>query len=199
MATKTLNFRTFGLQKDTAVVLVINPPAGPKLYRDQFPVVWKVLEFPALVHGKATVKYSPRPAIGYVQTESDSLVDASSWSEVNNEDIDKVIGGAGLPFKNESKHRANLSVGLVKGNGIGQIFEPIIMWRRVDPGSTVTAQFAPVLSAYFIRNYEVSQMLRGELEVARTWEQNLNELDDVTYWDVIQDSESGNFFIESAN
>ena len=42
-------------------------------------------------------------------------------------------------------------------------------------------------------------MLRGEVETDAIWEMNLNELDDVTGWNLIENEESGMFSIEPAN
>lgn len=44
-----------------------------------------------------------------------------------------------------------------------------------------------------------SQMLRGEVETDAIWSQNLNELDDVTGWNLVEDEESGMFSMERAN
>lgn len=41
-------------------------------------------------------------------------------------------------------------------------------------------------------------MLRGEVETDAIWECNLNEVDDVTGWDLLEDEESGEFSIEAA-
>jgi hypothetical protein len=42
MATKTLNFYAHGLDHDTTVMLMFNPPDSEKLYIDQFPHVWSM-------------------------------------------------------------------------------------------------------------------------------------------------------------
>lgn len=42
-------------------------------------------------------------------------------------------------------------------------------------------------------------MLRGEIETDAIWECNLNELDDVTGWNFIENDESGQFSIDKAN
>ncbi|KAF8597189.1 hypothetical protein BDV93DRAFT_513565 [Ceratobasidium sp. AG-I] len=41
-------------------------------------------------------------------------------------------------------------------------------------------------------------MLRGEVETDAIWECNLNELDDVTGWNFVEDEESGAFTIQKA-
>ena len=43
------------------------------------------------------------------------------------------------------------------------------------------------------------EMLRGEVETDAIWRCNLNELDDVTGWNFIEDEATGAFFIEPSN
>ncbi|KAG8701180.1 hypothetical protein FRC09_005517 [Ceratobasidium sp. 395] len=169
MATKTLNFYSYNLQKDTSVVLMFQPPSNDKLFKDQFPVVWKVITFRARGHGKATVKYAARLAFGYAQTDADNLVDSGAWTEVRSGEMTSIQGDAGekrfggitkregtklLVCKNNSSGRADLSIGFVKGDGIDQRFEPTLVWTGVGAKSNITAQFTPVLRAYVTRDYQ---------------------------------------------
>ncbi|KAG8793422.1 hypothetical protein FRC12_002797 [Ceratobasidium sp. 428] len=210
MATKTLNFYSYNLQKDTSVVLLFRPPANNKLFKDQFPVVWKVITFRARGHGKATVKYAARLAFGYAQTDADNLVDSGAWTEVRSGEMTSITGDAGekrfggvtkregtklIVCKNNSSGRADLSIGFVKGDGIDQRFEPALVWTGVGAKSNVTAQFTPVLHAYVTRDYQASQLLRGEIETDEIWSQNINELDDVTGWNFEEDDANGGFSI----
>ncbi|QRV94541.1 hypothetical protein RhiJN_22559 [Ceratobasidium sp. AG-Ba] len=214
MATKTLNFYTYNLQRDTTVMLMFQPPNSGKLYKDQFPVVWKIITFRAGGHAKAVVRYAARLAFGYAQADDENLVDSSAWVEVKSGDITSVTGDYGvkrfgevsrrqdtrlLVCKNNTKERANLSIGFVKGDGLDQRYEPTLLWTGVGAKSNITAQFTPVLTAYVTRDYKESQMLRGEVETDPIWSQDLNMLDDVTSWNFVEDGASGSFFIERAN
>ncbi|KAG9085642.1 hypothetical protein FRC06_003526 [Ceratobasidium sp. 370] len=223
MASKTLNFYTYGLQKDTTVMLMFEPPSDVKLFRDQFPVVWKIITFRAGGHSKASVKYVARLAFGYAQTarfslnarnDDNNLVDSAAWVEVMSGDMSSITGGPGqkrfgpttkregtklLVCKNNTNERANLSIGFVKGNDINQRFEPTLVWTGVGSKSNITVQFTPILTAYVTRDYQASQLLRGEVETDKIWSQNLNELDDVTGWNFVEDDTSGAFSIEKAN
>ncbi|KAG9096234.1 hypothetical protein FS749_008865 [Ceratobasidium sp. UAMH 11750] len=214
MASKTLNFYTYGLQKDTTVMLMFQPPSTSKLFRDQFPVVWKIINFRAGGHSKATVKYVARLAFGYAQTDDNNLVDSAAWVEVMSGDMSSITGAAGdkrfgpttkregtklLVCKNNTDQRANLSIGFVKGDGIGQRYEPTLVWTGVGSKSNITAQFTPILTAYVTRDYKESQLLRGEVETDAIWSQNINEIDDVTGWNFLEDDSNGSFIIERAN
>ncbi|KAB5589142.1 hypothetical protein CTheo_7414 [Ceratobasidium theobromae] len=214
MASKTMNFYACGLQKDTTVMLMFEPPKNDKLFRDQFPVVWKVITFRAKGNAKATVKYVNRLAFGYAQTDSENLVDSAAWVEVKSGDISSITGGPGqkrfgdiskgsgtklLVCKNNTNDRANLSIGFVKGDDIDQRYEPTLVWTGVGSKSNITAQFTPTLTAYVTREYKATEMLRGEVETDAIWTCNINEIDDVTGWNFIEDGASGAFSIEAAS
>ncbi|KAG8701179.1 hypothetical protein FRC09_005516 [Ceratobasidium sp. 395] len=195
VAAKILNFYTTNLQKDTSVVLVFRPYDNDKLYKSQFPV------------------------------DRDNLVASSSWTEIHSEDTQ---GGAnrGVVCENNSSDRADLAsvdewaIGFIRGDGTDQKFEPTLVCTGVNADSKVTTQFTPVLQAYVTQDYQgiypplsplyvhsklaptpillVSQLLRGEFETEKIWEQNVNELDDVTGWNFDEDEASGQFSITPA-
>ncbi|QRV94507.1 hypothetical protein RhiJN_22525 [Ceratobasidium sp. AG-Ba] len=164
MATKCLHFYTYNLRRDTTVMLMFQPPDSEKLYKDQFPVVWKVLTFRAGGHAKAVVRYCARLAFGYAQTASsvtllpawlliieqddDNFVTSAAWVEVKSGDQTEIVNSGGgsrfgkktegnvstsrlLVCKNNSKSRANLSVGFVRGDFIDQRYDPMLVWRGV--------------------------------------------------------------------
>ncbi|KAF8751671.1 hypothetical protein RHS01_08249 [Rhizoctonia solani] len=238
MASKTLNIYSYGLQKsisflscrdfaltitfvrDTTLMLMFEPPNSSKLYRDQFPVVWKVITFRAKGHSKAALHYQQRLAFGYAQTDWDNLVDSAAWVEVARE-VSRISGKAGhkrfghnakghatkkLVCKNNTDSRANLSIGMSSdilfeplliclkdssgGDGINQRYEPTMLWTGV--GSL------PILSAYITRDYKATEMLRGEVETDAIWTVNLDQLDDVTGWNLVEDDVTGAFGIERA-
>ncbi|KAG8700745.1 hypothetical protein FRC11_012699 [Ceratobasidium sp. 423] len=213
MASKTLNIYAYGLQKDTSLMLMFEPPNSSKLFKDQFPVVWKVITFRAKGHAKATVHYHQRLAFGYAQTDRDNLVDSAAWVEVVSGDISSISGDAGqkrfgenskgngtklLVCKNNTDSRANLSIGFLNGEGVYQRYEPTLVWTGVGSKSNITAAFTPVLSAYVTRDYKATEMLRGEVETDAIWSCNLNLIDDVTGWHLFEDEASGAFSIEPA-
>ncbi|ELU37148.1 hypothetical protein AG1IA_08822 [Rhizoctonia solani AG-1 IA] len=64
-----------------------------------------------------------------------------------------------------------------------------------DPGASITAQFKPKLSAYITREYQATEMLRGEVVTDEIWSQNLDELDNITGWYLMEDRDNGTFAI----
>ncbi|KAG9096237.1 hypothetical protein FS749_008868 [Ceratobasidium sp. UAMH 11750] len=215
MATKTLNFHTYGLQKETFLMLMFEPPNTSRLYRDQFPVVWKLVKLTPNLrgHGKATVRYVNRLAFGYTETEDNDLVDPSAWVDVQSGDVAVITGDTDSQYFGEVSHRTNndhiicknrssarvdLSLGFVAGDKVNERFQPTFFWPDVGSGSNVTAEFTPILKAYVTGEYQESQYLRGEVDTDAIWSQDLDELDDVTGWNFVEDPETGVFTIEQA-
>ncbi|KAG9118455.1 hypothetical protein FRC07_007029 [Ceratobasidium sp. 392] len=93
----------------------------------------------------------------------------------------------------------NSSQGLVKGEGVNERFEPVHYWDNVGTGSNVTAEFTPVLTAYVTGSYQGTEYLRGEVDSDAIWSQSLDELDDVTGWNFVEDPETGFYSIEQAD
>ncbi|QRV85490.1 hypothetical protein RhiJN_27564 [Ceratobasidium sp. AG-Ba] len=225
MATRTINFYTNNLRQETelelhyhlrdvSIVLVFQPLSVGKLFKTQYPIVWKVITFRKGAHSKATVRYSSRLAFGYSQTDDDNMVDSAAWIEVQSGDVatlKNVDGGKQftgvinregskqIVCKNSTNQRVNFSIGFVKGNDFDQRFDPALLWTGVGAGASISTQFTPVVSAYVTSGYRESQYLRGEVETDAIWTQDINLLDDVTSWYFKEDGESGEFLLQQAN
>ncbi|QRW26001.1 hypothetical protein RhiXN_11078 [Rhizoctonia solani] len=220
MASKTLNFYAYGLQKDTSLMLMFDPPNKSNFSKINF-LLSGVITFRANGHAKATVHYHQRLAFGYAQTDRDNLVDSAAWVEVVSGDISSISGAGQKRFGNNSKGngtkllvcknntdgRANLSIGFLSGDEFTNAtsphwfglerYEPTLVWTGVGSKSNITAAFTPVLTAY-TRDYKATEMLRGEVETDAIWSCNLNLIDDVTGWHLFEDQASGAFTIEPA-
>ncbi|KAG8708892.1 hypothetical protein FRC08_018659, partial [Ceratobasidium sp. 394] len=210
MATKTLNFYSYALAQ-----YAYPPPNSSELYRNIFPAVWKNLKFIGGGHAKVALNYSPRLGFGIGQIEDDKLVTSSVWTEIKSGQSTKVTGSeddrrfapvtpgenadAEAVCENASHNPINLTLGLIKGDGIDQRFESIFLWKALKPGSTASVEFKPILIAYVVKNYTGGEILLGGVEADPIWTQNLNELDDVTGWNLLQDDATGNFAIEPAS
>ncbi|KAG8698596.1 hypothetical protein FRC08_005811 [Ceratobasidium sp. 394] len=216
MATKTLNFYSYALAQDVNLLLVFQPPNSSELYRSIFPAVWKNIKFIGGGHAKVALNYSPRLGFGIGQVqEDDKLVTSSVWTEIKSGQSTKVTGSeddrrfapvtpgenvdAGAVCENASHNPINLTLGLIKGDGIDQRFESIFLWKALKPGSTATVEFKPILTAYVVKNYTGGEILLGAVEADPIWTYNLNELDDVTGWNLLQDDATGGFAIERAS
>ncbi|CAE6437559.1 unnamed protein product [Rhizoctonia solani] len=136
-----------------------------------------------------------------------SLVESAAWVEVrgasNNRmrsmNRNKTNEVMRVYCKNGSDRPANLSIGLLKGDSIYQHYEPICLWTGVEPGSDILAHFMPRVSAYVTRDYKVNEMLHNQVEADAIWTQNIDEVDDVTGWNLTENPNTGQFSIERAD
>ncbi|CAE6478036.1 unnamed protein product, partial [Rhizoctonia solani] len=220
MNTKTLNFYPRGLQGDVTIIFTFEPPTSQphRLFKDQFPVVWKVVTFRAEGPGRSgnvTIRCPSLFAFGYARIDQNNLVDSTPWVEVRSGDISSITGGPSqrhfeentkdngtklLTCKNNTDGPANLSIGFIRGSDTHQRYEPTFVWTGVRTGSSITAEFSPILSAYLADDpYKATQMLRGEISTDAIWTQNLDDLDDSTGWYVTEDDRSGAFNIQNAS
>ncbi|KAG9101285.1 hypothetical protein FS749_008257 [Ceratobasidium sp. UAMH 11750] len=83
----------------------------------------------------------------------------------------------------------------MKGDGVDQHFEPTLVWQGVGSGSSITAQFTPIVQAYVTDEYQTSQLLRGDIVSDLIWQMNLSELHEVTDWKFEEDDSNGAFSI----
>ncbi|QRV94540.1 hypothetical protein RhiJN_22558 [Ceratobasidium sp. AG-Ba] len=213
MITKTLNIYGYDLREDTTIMLMFEPPDNEKLFKTHFPVVWKVITMPAGGHCKARVQYTARPAFGCAETDENYVVGNMAWEEIKSgirssisgeyfgrrrDSDEKGYSNHVIVCTNSTRKRANLSIGFVKGEGIDQRYTPVLFWKGVGAGCKVSTQFTPVLNAYVTQAYKSSEMLRWETEVDPIWSCNLDELDDVTGWNLFEDYRSGAFYLEES-
>ncbi|KAF8679970.1 hypothetical protein RHS04_04840 [Rhizoctonia solani] len=202
-------------------MLAFEPRQSSKLYEDYFPVVWskpiegwkytasltteqEVFTFRKQGHPKKTVRYTPRVAFAYAQADHNSLVECAGWVEIR-DDINNGTSPMGRNnasgpgtmrayCKNGSKRRADLSIGLLKGDSNYQHYEPICLWPGVE--SDIIAHFKPIVSAYVTRDYKVNEMIHRKVEADAIWTQNLDQIDDITGWNLTEDPITGKFSIE---
>ncbi|KAG8768534.1 hypothetical protein FRC12_005506 [Ceratobasidium sp. 428] len=217
MLGKKLHFYSYGLEKETTLILAFKPPDTPEPDPNRVPIAWKIIKLiPRVgVHSRATVHYIPRLAFGHGQSEDDGLVAPSIWMEVKSGDHTSIVGEDDEKHFTHVSHRENtksvtctnssdnptdLALGLVKNTGINTRFEPIFLWTSVMRGTNVGAQFTPILLAYAVREQDPNEFLRMAERVRPepVWSQNLDELDRVTGWNFMEDEGCGQFIIEPA-
>ncbi|KAF8600651.1 hypothetical protein BDV93DRAFT_546257 [Ceratobasidium sp. AG-I] len=210
MAGKTLNFHSNGLTRDTTLVLVFDPPQNSDLFRYEFPVVWKEINFKGQGESNAYVWYRADLGFAYSQIDDDDILKVSAWTEAKHGETTKSEGGPEVEYygpnrqrypvkvgcKNTTSTRANLTLGSTQLHEVGQAFDPIHVWTGVGTKSAVTAHFTPIISAYVTRDYKQSQMLYRKPLVDPIWRQDLNELDEVTECNLVENGETGGYTIE---
>ncbi|RPD63484.1 hypothetical protein L227DRAFT_561598 [Lentinus tigrinus ALCF2SS1-6] len=196
MATRNLTFRSTNLGDNVTLMLCFTPPV-PGLYRDQFPIAWKVTTLAA--RGRSSLNATWTSTLGFSATQvgEGSLVTAGNYTPIKAGQTTTLLldQTANPPVQHwtDPKDRSGVTsvqavnrTGGPAGIGIGFITnldEPTedinlaLTWPNVGNTLAVTGDFTPVLSAYIALDYQETQMVRGDIQsVDPIWKVNLLSL-----------------------
>ncbi|KAG8754889.1 hypothetical protein FRC11_006381 [Ceratobasidium sp. 423] len=169
------------LTRDTTLLLSFMPPKTEELYRDIFPIAWKVLRISGgHVGTSAVANYSSRLAFGVTQINNTNLTIPETFIELglgqstrlttNNEGFTHWSLPSGKPVIADGPLKAVNDTGDQKDISIGSLdvytssFLPIICWPKVNNGGTATVKFTPDLHVYAYSGYRETELIRGEVE-----------------------------------
>ncbi|QRV82065.1 hypothetical protein RhiJN_10080 [Ceratobasidium sp. AG-Ba] len=179
---KSLNFYACGLEKDVTLMLVFKPATSAKLYRDQFPIVWKHIQFFAGGHNKAEITYSSRLGVGLPQIDDGGRVSASRWAEVKAGDVINITDANGVPrlgtitnmeeethlisIKNPTHEPVDVTVGLLAGDHLEQRFEPVFLYKTLSEAATISPEITHVVEAYVTRDYNGTYLVSSNVSAS---------------------------------
>jgi hypothetical protein len=190
--TKTLIFTFKNLPADTSVLLCFNDPSPSILGGQQGPLAWKVLVMRKGQMGATPVTFTSQLAFGQSTLDSQNVVEGNIWVPIDEGQIVSLmpneVAGNGPLFgppaahpeintlitaSNDSGAIENMSVGFMNGDN----YEPTFIWMDVGAGTSVEAQYHPILKAYVTSQYKEAQFLTADLmTMAPIWTQNLSDL-----------------------
>ncbi|KAF8600654.1 hypothetical protein BDV93DRAFT_608556 [Ceratobasidium sp. AG-I] len=208
----TLNIYSYGLTQNTTLVFLFQTSRSSDTFLYEYPVVWKAKTFGAQAHSKATIRFESRIGFGYSTIDKKGVVKVSGWTEAKSgettwseegpevEHLGPGLWGQAteLGSKNTTETRANLTFGVVHGDGDRQTFEPIHVWTGIGTKSTVTTHFTPTVAVHVARNYKESQKLSEEFETDPIWEFNIEQFRGETGWNLIENKDTGDVSIQRA-
>ncbi|KAG8930272.1 hypothetical protein FRC03_000698 [Tulasnella sp. 419] len=155
-------------------------------------------------------------AFGFPQVNRDNYIEAESWQELKLGEavtlIDSSMGKTFTPdatpmtgstsrlmtLKNRCRDRVDVGIGFVHGDGATQTYEPTLYWEGVGSNTNVSIQFTPQLKIYLTKDYQATDILRGDIETPSLFTRDLNTLAGVTAWNVVETS-GGSFNILPAS
>ncbi|KAG8796427.1 hypothetical protein FRC17_007999, partial [Serendipita sp. 399] len=185
---RTLNIINRGdLPDDTTLVLLFRPVEG--LYRETYPVCWKVGTFAAGTPRSMVVTYKNRLAYSHPQVEDDKIVSVNPWVNLNvgqKTTLTKEESGPykfTYPISGEEDHLiADNNTDSIQELALGVTSQPgrppssVLYFSNIETGSNVTTQFRPVLTACVTDQYQETQILRDGVRVPEIWKQDLEAL-----------------------
>ncbi|KAI0743060.1 hypothetical protein C8Q80DRAFT_951291 [Daedaleopsis nitida] len=196
MFVRNLTFKSTNLGDNVSLMLCFTPPVQT-LYKDQFPVAWKVTTLAARGRSVMNATYVSQLGFSASQVGEGSLVTAGNYTPIDVGEsttlqLDNTANPPVYHWTDPEPRKGLTSVQAVNGtgqySGIGlgfitdldgpnEDFNSAIMYPQVGAGLAVTAEFTPVLSAYVALDYQETQMIRADIQsVAPIWTKNLLSL-----------------------
>jgi len=205
MGSRTLNFNGQDLGQDVTLMLTFTPPRIGTLYKDEFPLAWRILQFPATGRVSAGVTYTPATAFLYPQIESGNVVNASNWQPCAlgqktqlNPDHGFAVPVKGvedfLSCTNKSSTPASIGIGFYDGDEI----TPDIIWTKIAVNNTLKAFLSAKMLIYATSDYKQSEMITGDIESPLLWSHDLKSLASVTKLTVAVDPDTGEVSVSTA-
>ncbi|GJJ15917.1 hypothetical protein Clacol_010196 [Clathrus columnatus] len=194
--TRNLTFHVNDLGSEGALVLLFEAPYGAE---GGFPIAWKVIPFQAGGYYEVPVTYNNKPRFGRPQVAQDIVSDAVGVNLNPNERTDltennglfqfsvpQFVSGIGGAIQCRNLTNAVQEIGIDSCTGIDQSFSGFdsgswtsnitFYWDGVGSGSTISAQFKPVLKAYVTTDYKQNAIIRRPIEFPVIWQQDLSTL-----------------------
>jgi len=197
MASRILTFKTMRdgehkLKKSAVLILTFEPLNKSKLYKDQFPVIWKRIILAEGQSTSASIEYTgklgvattttgndvvyPGPFVDMKPGQSSALsVDQRSeigpaaplvWSDPT--PLNPISGDRLFSATNKTGYPKDISVGLIteefKSGFKISGFQPVLTCHNLDNNYTLSIEFTPRLKIYSYSNYKETQIIRAEVE-----------------------------------
>ncbi|KAG8833562.1 hypothetical protein FRC17_010444 [Serendipita sp. 399] len=206
---RTLNIINRGdLPDDTTLMLSFQPIEG--LYKETYPVCWRVGTFAADAPGAMVVTYKNQLAYSRPQVINGNIVAVSTWVNLNVGQKTTLTKDSGPykfspPTSGEKNYLiAENDTGSIQEMAIGFTSQPgmppssVLYFDKIGTGSNVTTQFTPVLTAYVTSQYQQTQILKGAIQTPAIWKQDLAELSESTTLIFSRDKATGRYSLEIA-
>ncbi|KAH9475691.1 hypothetical protein JR316_0011250 [Psilocybe cubensis] len=210
--TRKLNFMSNQLSKDVTLVFMFEPLTKGKLFSDIFPVCWKVMKFRAGSIDNGLAMYTADTGFLIPQVDSGNIVFSSSARRCQSGQVCELVTEDGdnflkAPVKAENADNivqckvktdfpATLGFGIFDKSGTRM--EPIFTWTDIPKGDTLSLALTPKLKIYAVTDIKVNQVLKGEVQSPKLFEENLIELPPLSKWEVYIEENTNAVRIRSA-
>jgi len=192
----TLEFRgDKSLLSTTDLLLTFDKQSMEGVYSIFNPVAWKVTSFPAGGGGSFKATYTADLAFTRAQIDGGSQVSASYFTHINvGEETTLTVTSPGPPATyafstpvtwpgappdefqciNQTGGFQNIGVGFYE-EGLQDPDTSIVINNVPDNGSSVAAQFTPILSAYVITGFVQNQIITAQIQSDLNWDKDLTD------------------------
>jgi hypothetical protein len=204
---RNLTFQSNNLGKDATIMLALINGDLKGLYEDFFPIVWKVSTFGKEGAYRAQATYTNQLAFSKAQVVNGNLISAGTCVKINDSEKTTLTqandvyhfsapqaGTSGiLQAENKTGAVQDIAVGFMNKGDL--MPTPALYFNDVGDGSSVKAQFTPILRVYVTSDYQETAILRGAIDTPAIWTQDLAALAESTTWTLKRDMATGHYSI----
>ncbi|KAG1846391.1 hypothetical protein DFJ58DRAFT_843470 [Suillus subalutaceus] len=208
--TRHLTFQSNDLGKEVSIMLALVDENMQSLYKDRFPVVWKVSKFGKSGAYRAQATYTNQLAFAKAQLTDGNFISAGTSVKVNVgqkttlTEANDVFSFSSPQQGSSGFVQALNNTGAIQDIAVGFLNKgdfmptPALYFDEVGDGSHVTAQFTPILRVYITSDYQETSIIRGAIETPVIWKQDLSVLAENTVWNLKRDGVTGRYTISHA-
>ncbi|KAG1729035.1 hypothetical protein EDB19DRAFT_1913574 [Suillus lakei] len=222
-----LTFQSKDLGTDTTLLLTFDSDM-PGMYKDYFPVAWRVTTFGKDGSYSMLVTYEHQFALSKSQVDDGNITGAATGVEINlGQQTTLTKNGQVFSFStpqaglhgtleaiNNTGENQDITVGfMIPGQFLPKpalFFDnikfdilPLSLLHQTHSatyrnGSKITAQFTPKLRAYITSEYQEGAILRDAIQAPPIWVHDLTALEQSTTWNLTRDPATGHYTITRA-
>ncbi|KAG1719955.1 hypothetical protein EDB19DRAFT_2030059 [Suillus lakei] len=204
-----LTFQSKDLGTDTTLLLTFDSDM-PGMYKDYFPVAWRVTTFGKDGSYSMLVTYEHQFALSKSQVDDGNITGAATGVKINlGQQTTLTKNGQVFSFStpqaglhgtleavNDTGDNQNITVGfMIPGQFLPK---PALFFDNIRNGSKITAQFTPKLRAYITSEYQEGAILRDAIQAPPIWVHDLTALEQSTTWNLTRDPATGHYTITRA-
>ncbi|KAG1746085.1 hypothetical protein EDB19DRAFT_1894251 [Suillus lakei] len=195
---RNLNFQTNDLGREATLLLTFDGNMKG-LYKNFYPIVWRVCTFGREGSYSMRATYTSQLAFLKAQVDEGTIIDAATCVNINVSDSHLLCFHFSDPVpgaKNKTGFVQNMAIGLRSTPGFmspGELMPtPALYFNDVGDGSSALAKFTPKLRAYITSNYQQTAILQSAIDCTHwIWEHDLSCLDENTTWNLTYDKRHG--------
>jgi len=173
---KNIKIISENLGRDVTLMFTFEAPPGAGLYKDYFPLAWRIAYFPDKGIQSTNLNYTAQLAFNKAQVTSGNFVSPGTWTKCDPGQLTtltpkltsfvwedpKDIGGNIAKARNGTKAVQDIGVGFSHEGS--HTPETALYFRGVGVGYAISAQIQANLKVYVTLDYQETQVVRGEIE-----------------------------------
>ncbi|KIL59786.1 hypothetical protein M378DRAFT_967005 [Amanita muscaria Koide BX008] len=185
--TRTINISCKDLGGSAPIFLLLTFDDQPMqgIYKDYFPVVWRLATFMPEGSYVMTATYNNQLVFVNPKIEYGNVTSAATWINIDpgeQTELTEQSDSATKSFTTEQE--TTLSKPLTKLKILRLLVLPptLLVFNETGSGHNVTAEFTPTLSAYVVGGYQEGSILRGAIATPAAWKRDLAALPETSNW-----------------